>query len=110
MRYDLNLYGDDDRVVTLPPSGQTINVNEQTDMTVVDFENIGHVKVATIVSSLDRIPQTVEEVAYLVPMRALLAMHEQGFDTSDVYAPNLLVKDETGRVIGCRRLMQMPKR
>ena len=109
MRYDLNLYDDNGSVTTLPPSGQTISVNEQIDMRVLDFENLGHVKVATISSHLDRVPQPVDDVAYLVPMRALLALHERGFDTSDMYAPNMLVKDSTGRVIGCRRLMQMPQ-
>lgn len=110
MRYDLNLYDANDRVVTLPPCGQVINVNEKTTMSVVDFENIGHVPVALIESTLDMIPQPDEDFAYLIPMRALIALHEAGYDTSDMYAPNMLVKDSTGKVVGCRRLMQMPQK
>ena len=51
----------------------------------------------------------IDDVVYIVPMRVLLAMHEQGYDTSDFYAPNMLVKDNTGKVIGSRRLMQLPQ-
>lgn len=110
MRYDFTLYDGDDEAFTLPPSGQVVNVNEHTAMRMVDFSNIGHVAVATVDSDLDRIPQPMDGVAYLVPMRALLAMHEKGYDVSDIYAPNMLVKDASGRIVGCRRLMQMPTR
>lgn len=109
MRYDLNMYDENDHVVTLPPSGQVINVNEHTDMSVVDFENLGHVPVARITSKVDMLPEQYEDLAYLIPMRALIALHEAGYDTSDMYAPNMLVKDRTGKVIGCRRLMQLPR-
>lgn len=110
MRYDLNLYDENDQVVSLPPSGQVINVNEHTKMSTVDFDNVGHVPVATITSTIDFIPEPDERLAYLIPMRALIALHEAGYDTSDMYAPNMLVKDRTGKVIGCRRLMQLPYR
>ena len=111
MRYTLNIYDDGDTIVgTLPPSGQVVNVNEHTSMRAVDFSNIGHVPVATIDSDLDRVPNPMEGVSYIVSMRSLLAMHEKGYDCADIYAPSLLVKDASGRIVGCRRLMQMPTR
>ena len=111
MRYTLNIYDDNDTVIcTLPPSGQVVNVNEKAAMRTVDFGNIGHVPVATIDSDLDRVPHPVEGMSYIVSMRALIAMHEKGYDVSDIYAPSLLVKDSSGRIVGCRRLMQMPTR
>jgi hypothetical protein len=109
MRYQLVIVDDNGQESVLPPSGQTINVNEYNEMTVTDFDNLGHVPVATIVSKVDQVPSPMDDIAYIIPMRALLALHEQGYDTSDMYAPNMLVKDNTGRVTGCRRLMQLPK-
>jgi len=111
MRYDFALYNEHGLTVALPPSGQVINVNEKTTMSMVQFGNIeGPVQVATVDSQIDRVPSVLDDVAYIVPMRALLALHEQGFDTSDIYAPNMLVKDNNGKIIGCRRLMQLPGR
>lgn len=108
MRYDLNVYDTNGLHTTLAPSGEVIGVRENTIMTVSDFVNVGHIPVAMIESELDRIPDSVEGIAYVVPMRVLLAMHERGYDTTDIYAPNMLVKDDAGRIIGCRRLMQVP--
>lgn len=108
MRYDLNVFDTNGLHTTLPPSGEVIGVRENTIMTVTDFVNVGHIPVATIESELDRIPDAVDGIAYVVPMRVLLAMHERGYDTTDIYAPNMLVKDDAGRIIGCRRLMQVP--
>ena len=110
MRYDLALYDGDTVAVTLPPSGEVVTVNEGTEMRTVDFDNIGHVTVATVTSVPDRVPNKMEGVSYLVSMRSLLALHESGYDCSDLYAPSMLVKDQAGRIIGCRRLMQMPQK
>ena len=107
-RYDLNVYDTNGLMTTLPPSGEVVGVNEVTQMSVADFDNVGHLPVASIESRLDRVPEPVDGVAYVVPMRVLIAMHERGFDTADIYSPNMLVKDASGRIIGCRRLMQIP--
>lgn len=108
MRYDLNVYDTNGLMTSLPPSGEVVGVNEVTRMSVADFDNVGHLPVALIESQLDRIPDPVDGVAYVVPMRVLIAMNEGGYDISDIYSPNMLVKDDSGRIIGCRRLMQIP--
>lgn len=108
MRYDLNVYDTNGLMTSLPPSGEVVGVNEVTRMSVADFDNVGYLPVALIESQLDRIPDPVDGVAYVVPMRVLIAMNERGYDTSDIYSPNMLVKDDSGRIIGCRRLMQIP--
>jgi hypothetical protein len=35
---------------------------------------------------------------------------EEGYDVSDFYAPNMLVRDGSGKIAGARRLMQVPNR
>jgi len=109
MRYPFVLHDENGEVFSLPPSGQLIGVNEDVENSVVEFENIGRVPVSTVRSTVSALPSMIDDVVYIVPMRVLLAMHEQGYDTSDFYAPNMLVKDNTGRVIGSRRLMQLPQ-
>jgi hypothetical protein len=114
MRYDLNLYGrlpdgTDGVIASIPPSGETLVVSEEAHTRYEEFSNVDvDVTVATVESILGPVPSPAEGIAYVVPMRTLLAMREKGYDVSDVYAPNMLVMTEGRQIAGCRRLMQIP--
>ncbi len=73
----------------------------------LDVEGVGAVPVTTVLNTIVNVPGKQDSVGYIVTYKTINTMHSLGYDTSDIYAPDLLVTDDRGRVVGCRRLMQM---
>lgn len=110
-RYPLNLYDVNGHVVRIEPSGQTLDFTEVADTRVEDFDGVGHITVAKVTQKVEgRVPDKQNGIGYIVPMRTLLAMQDEGYDVSDFYAPNMLVRDSQGTIIASRRLMQVINR
>lgn len=95
-------------MLTIPASGRTATVIEQPSTRhTIDVEGVGPLPVTAVETSVAGIPDKQEDIAYLVTYKTLHALHALGYDTSDVYAPDLLIRDTNGRVIACRQLMQL---
>ena len=108
--YDLQIIHENGSFTTVHQSGNPVRISEQVQTRTMDFVNAGHVPIAEIKSGLSRIPDEREGIAYVVSLRALQLMREEGFDISDIYAPNSIIRDSRGKVIGAQRLMQLPAR
>lgn len=107
MRHDVRIDTPDGALV-VPASGNLATVIEQpSDHRKIDVDGVGVIPVTTLETNIVGMPDRMEGIGYIVTYKTLHALHALGFDTADVYAPDLLVKDTQGKVIGCRQLMQL---
>lgn len=107
LRHDVRIETADGNM-TIPASGKLATVVEQPkEHRTVDVDGVGHVPVTTVETSVVGMPDPMDDVGYIVTYKTLHALHILGADTTDVYAPDLLIKTVEGKVVGCRQLMQM---
>lgn len=110
-RYQIALYDASGQIVSIDPSGKTLDYREVADTSIQVFDGIGPVTVATVRQNIDgKVPPKHDGIGYIVPMRTLIALQEGGWDVSDFYSPNMLVRDAHGAIVAARRLMQVPNR
>lgn len=99
--HELNIFSDDGKVVSIPPSGQVARVaqtREQRgtiDGLAVTYSTFGDV---------EGLPDPQDGVIYVVSGLVLSAVP----DRTDVFAPGEAVRDGEGRVIGARGLSCTP--
>lgn len=107
LRHDLEVHSPGGPYA-IPASGRIASVlttNGQDE--ALDVEGVGAIPVSTILNTIVGIPGKHDGVGYIVTYKTLNTMHSLGYDVSDIYAPDLLITDDRGKVTGCRRLMQM---
>lgn len=94
--HPINVVGDDGRIVrTIPPSGQALRLSESV-APIGDIEGI-----PLVWKTLDRaaeLPQRMSGVYYIVSLAAAQVARRPDF-----LVPDDLVRDDEGKVIGCRR-------
>lgn len=99
--HELNIFSDDGKVVSIPPSGRVARVaqtREQRgtiDGLAVTYSTFGDV---------EELPEPQDGVIYVVSGLVLSAVP----DRADVFAPGEAVRDDAGRVIGARGLSCTP--
>ncbi len=87
-----------ERICAFPPCGQLARV---TATTVADGFLEGGIPVSrTVYGKVEGLPQPSPDTIYIVS--ALVAARCQGRD--DVFVPAEQIRDEAGRVIGCKSL------
>lgn len=108
MRTDVHIETPDGQV-TIPASGRVATVLELPQPTRhMEVDGVGTIPVVEVEASVIGMPpDSHPDVGYLVTYKALNTLHAMGLDTSDIYAPDVLIKDDSGRVTGCRQLMQL---
>ena len=84
-------------IVTIEPSGAIARVSTKT---VVIGEINGIPVTETQFGELENVPAPSEDVIYIVS--SLVAQRCK--DRDDVFIPNESVRDEAGRIIGCKSL------
>lgn len=85
------------RTLAIEPSGQLARVSSRTE-TIGMLEGIP--VTTTVYGEVEGLPEPREGVAYIVS--ALVA--QRVTDREDVFVPSESVRDERGRIIGCRSL------
>ena len=92
----LNIVQSDGSFYTLPPSGQVARVaTTRTIVNEIDGIEIYETQFGEVEGLPERNSQDILIVSALVAQRA---------NRADVYSPGELVRDESGKVIGCRGL------
>lgn len=75
-------------------------------------EVVGHLQVGgvavpqthTTFGEVEGLPEQAPGVGYIVSNMIISALAQQGIRRDDLFTPGLQVRDEQGRVIGCRSL------
>jgi hypothetical protein len=98
---------DGDQVVTdIPASGTVARLTE--DVRVA--EPIGGIRATTVtIGSVTGLPDPQDGVTYIVSMPLLMGMAAAGIDRPDVVYPFGQVRDDQGRIIGCRSLARIAR-
>jgi len=74
---------------------------------VVGYLQVGEVVVPqthTTFGEVEGLPEQAPGVGYIVSNMIISALAQQGIRRNDLFTPGLQVRDEQGRVIGCRSL------
>lgn len=82
----------------IPPSGQLARVSVET--VVVGETDDGILITASSYGEVEGLPEPEEGVGYIVS--SLVAGHCK--DRNDVFIPNDSIRDDKGRIVGCRTL------
>ena len=94
----LNFVGEDGQIVlTVEPSGTLARVSSKTILT---GEIMGIPVTSTEYGEVEGLPAPEEGTVYVVSSLVASRVPERG----DVFIPNESVRDEKGRIIGCRSL------
>lgn len=89
--------GAGEALMTIEPSGQIVRVTAKT----VTTGNINGIPVTeTVFGEVENLPLPTSDTIYIVS--SLVAQRFK--DRDDVFIPNESVRDEKGRVIGCKSL------
>lgn len=103
--HEVKVLGQDGNVLaTLPSDG--VARARQTDVPVGEFEIGGGVVpvVKTEFGDTDGLPEPAEGVAYVVSIITAQAAAAQGRSTTDLLLTSGPVRDDQGRIVGCRAL------
>lgn len=103
--HDVVVYGAEDQIIlTIPTSGEVARIAETA-------ETIGHIDDIPItmvtLGEIQALPARQSGTFYIVSMPALMAVLATGLDRPDLLYPYGQVRDEAGRIIGCRSLARL---
>lgn len=100
--HSVNVIGDDNSVViTIEASGNVARCSQTID--IVDTINVNNIAIPVSSSSYGEVvdlPAPQDDTYYIVSRLVMSACPNR----QDLLVPNDLVRDEAGRVIGCRSL------
>lgn len=98
----IKILNEEDEVVrVIEPEGEVARA-ESTEEPAGDLDGIPVTK--TVLGDPVNLPEPKEDVAYVVSYITAQAAERVGRTTDDLYSPGNLVRDENGRVLGCRSL------
>ncbi|HET6644215.1 MAG TPA: hypothetical protein VFG65_01825 [Fimbriimonadales bacterium] len=103
------LDGENDAMSSVAPSGQVARCAETTE--VVGKISIGAAKVDIVRKSygeLDGLPPAKDGTVYVASNLVMQAACAMG--RHDVFCPADLIRDESGRIVGCRALAGMAEK
>lgn len=100
--HDVTIITDDGQRIVIAASGETCRVA----CTVRDTgRKVAGVRVtANTYGAVEGLPAPVPGTIYIVSAIVRAALIEQGIHRDDVMVPNETVRDDAGRIIGCRSL------
>ena len=100
--HSINVIGEDDSVaITIETSGNVARCSQTID--IVDTINVNNIAIPVSSSSYGEVvdlPAPQDDTYYIVSRLVMSACPNR----QDLLVPNDLVRDEAGRVIGCRSL------
>lgn len=103
--HTINLVAEDGTQLLSLESQGIARVASSTE--VVGFLQVGGVAVPqthTTFGEVEGLPEQAPGVGYVVSNMIISALAQQGVRRDDLFTPGLQVRDEQGRVIGCRSL------
>ena len=103
--HTINLVAEDGTQLLSLESQGVARVASTTE--VVGYLQVGGVAVPqthTTFGEVEGLPEQEPGVGYIVSNMIISALAQQGIRRTDLFTPGLQVRDEQGRVIGCRSL------
>ena len=103
--HTINLVAEDGTQLLSLESHGVARVASTTE--VVGYLQVGGVAVPqthTTFGEVEGLPDPTSGVGYVVSNMIISALAQQGIRRNDLFTPGLQVRDEQGRVIGCRSL------
>ena len=103
--HTINLVAEDGTQLLSLESQGVARVASTTE--VVGYLQVGGVAVPqthTTFGEVEGLPEQEPGVGYIVSNMIISALAQQGIRRNDLFTPGLQVRDEQGRVIGCRSL------
>lgn len=101
----ITLVDQNNQVLLTVESSAVARVSSTTE--VVGYLQVGGVavpKTHTTFGEVEGLPDQTPGVGYIVSGMIVSALAQQGIHRCDLFTPGLQVRDEQGRVIGCRSL------
>jgi len=98
----INMMDDDANVIcVIEPSGTLARVSVRTERTeTLDFDGVNLATSKSVYGDIEGLPDETDGVAYVVSSLVAQRVPER----NDVFIPNESVRDEKGRIIGCKSL------
>ena len=103
--HTINLVAEDGTQLLSLESHGVARVASTTE--IVGYLQVGGVAVPqthTTFGEVEGLPEQAPGVGYVVSNMIISALAQQGIRRNDLFTPGLQVRDEQGRVIGCRSL------
>lgn len=103
--HTINLVSEDGTQLLSLESQGVARVASTTE--VVGYLQVGEVVVPqthTTFGEVEGLPEQAPGIGYIVSNMIISALAQQGVHRGDLFTPGLQVRDEQGRVIGCRSL------
>ena len=97
----VNVYNDEEVVMSLAPSGCVVRIDESVTPSV-ELDGIQFVDVS--LGEVNGLPEEEEDTVFVVSMSLLMGMKAAGSNRQDCVYPFGQVRDDQGRIIGCRSL------
>ncbi len=104
LRQDVRIVPDTGDEIIIPSSG-LVYVSEQVSLGTMVDDLHGPIPTSVVSANVVNAPDPLPDVAYIVNWKVLQAMRAQGYDVSDVYCPDTMLR-EGGRITGSRRLIR----
>lgn len=103
--HDIHVVGEDGKVIATFPSEGLIRLSQTTEQIgSVVVEGVEIPLTSTNFGEAQGLPEKREDTIYIVSSLVCQAYP----DRRDFYIPDQLVRDEQGRIIGCKSLSQNP--
>ena len=99
-RSTLTVVNDKGERTVLPPSGKYATVRK----IVRSIYTEGGVPVSEVEYEIEGMPDSDGEHLWVVSWKTLMTMKALGYDVTDVYAPDMFIRDKSGTVTGARVL------
>lgn len=101
--HPLNIYGlDGDILLETVESSGMARVSETVTDTGTSLDGIPVVKIVRDADSISGVSEPVDGTVYVVSDMAFGPLRDAG--RTDIYRPGVAVRDETGRIVGCKGL------
>lgn len=103
--HTINLVAEDGTQLLSLESQDVARVASTTE--IVGYLQVGGVAVPqthTTFGEVEGLPDSVPGIGYIVSNMIISALAQQGVRRTDLFTPGLQVRDDAGRVIGCRSL------
>lgn len=99
-RANLTIVNDSGETFVLPPSGRYASVRKL----VRSIHSEDGIPVSEVEYEIVDMPDADGEHLWVVSWKTLMTMKALGYDTTDVYAPDMFIRGKDGTVTGARTL------
>ena len=102
--HDVAVFDGDVAVLIIPATGLVARISESVDELASGPLGGGIDGVTVVLGEVEDLPQPQDDVIYIVSMPTMMGLRAAGSTRTDVRYPYGQVRDDWGRIIGCRAL------